>query len=326
MKSSLQYRKCPIGNPVSRIFTINHEQSTCGVHTPHVVFTGGQIVSLFSTSQSGKDKKIVSKHDAPNACLESLETPVHAFAKTGNSLEKRNGSFDSGTELLCKFECTGMFPLLFRGISFSLFAHADNRDFLFQFVKFFHALVSPLIVGVAFGILTECFQVTVQRRVNQFMLNRFLLEDIVTCDELFGDLLKIDDVPEFYVFPSLPTDDELDVRFEDAEDLLVVRHRLAIQDAACGLIHDLQSQRYVFFVFLDQSAKIDVNFKGVFLARAPNGVAHLIRPDEDLLNMPQKRAIRRFEPFCRILLLGRLAVDLKKEYRPKDENKGSDSS
>ncbi len=159
---------------------------------------------------------------------EVFPTFIEASSQAQHSLEEGDRSFNAGTKALSETKQKIMLSLgLFRGAS-SFLGDGNHRDLTLQAINRVHAFVVALVSSELVGIATEELPVAFQNGLEQLVLDRSLVEDIVVRDEFAVDLLNLDHVSELDVFAGLATFEQFRVRLEDAEQFLVIRHALAL--------------------------------------------------------------------------------------------------
>ena len=150
-----------------------------------------------------------------------------------------------------------------------------------------------------------------QGGIQERVLDRLLVVHLVRRDELLADLLDLDHVAELDVLARLAALEELRVRLEEAEELLVVGDGLAVQDATPRLIHDaLPSAMEVGELFHQRlGLGVGPDVVALRLDASYEPVGHGSRPAADPLHTPNQPLIRAFErsgPSA--LLRGRRAI------------------
>ena len=130
------------------------------------------------------------------------------------------------------------------------------------------------------------------RSLEERVLDRSLVEDVVARDELAADLLQLDHVTEFNVFACFAALEQLRVLLEDAEQLLFVRHTLTFEDTPSRLVHDLLAQHDEVIDLLDNGRGLGSLQDAVKSLALSQCLANGPCPPEQVLDHPNQLHIQ----------------------------------
>ncbi len=151
-----------------------------------------------------------------------------------------------------------------------------------------------------------------QRRLEQLVVHRLLLEDLIARDELPFHLLDLDHVAELHRLVRLAADEQLRVGLEDTEDLLLIGDLLVVENPPPRLIEDAFAQTAVVKQIVQGALQQCLFHRPIRPRGDPRAEGRCDRtgPMQDVLNEAKELRIQPFQAGLGPSLLRCLAGDL----------------